>query len=422
MVVLGLALCAAPLAVRGQADGEAISCGTYRRIHSITPSAHAFVDDFEQNLSQWEVPGHSFARRVDSGDPSHRMVLELTPNNTAECVLVRRSTGWEKYRVEGEVLFPEHDDSYFGFVYGYRQVAARTDFGCIYIKGNGSYVVVNPHRDGNASRALYGECTVTLPASRKVEAGRWYPFKAEVIGSTCHFYFQDLQTPCITFDDWEYSTGQTGFKPRLLGSACWVDNIHIRPITAFAYQGVSRPENRAYHPQRLLTRWKGLGPFNQPIPEVESVTEADACDIVYQGSHRRFSDFATDSRGCLLTGRICRYSTDEKFAYFITRHTSAMDTDAWLEVSSTDEIGVWVNAVFIGNVPQQESAWYDFSINPEHKGSALKIPLRAGANAILFRVKGGNYSGDGLYARITPPGDDQDPYYPRTPALITTVP
>jgi hypothetical protein len=364
-----------------------------------------FSDDFEKDLSQWELPNPSFARRVESGNPPHGTVLELTPNNTAACALVRGSIGWENYCVEGEVLFPASGESYFGLVYGYRQNAGRTDFGCIYVKGNGSYVAVNPHLDGNASRALYEERRVFLPPGREIQPGRWYPFKAEVIGSTCHFYFQEMQVPVVTFGDWQYSSGQMGFKPRLLGSAFWLDNIRARPITDLAYRGTPQPSGIDYQPHALLTEWKALGPFSQRMLEVESAKEPEKCDLAYKGEHRRFLEFTSDSRGCLVTGRICRYTTDEKYAYFLASPASGKNTDAWLELSTTDEMGVWVNSVFIGNVPKQDYAWYDFSTNPKHKGCVLKIPLRSGRNHLLLCVKGGNYSGDGFYARIAPIDD-----------------
>lgn len=67
---------------------------------------------------------------------------------TARLVLRRPSIdSGAGVRVEGEVLFPESGHSYLGLIYNYGEAKGRIDFGSIYIKGNDSYIRVNPHRD-----------------------------------------------------------------------------------------------------------------------------------------------------------------------------------------------------------------------------------------------------------------------------------
>ena len=134
---------------------------------------------------------HHFKEKMIALDANHKSILKLTPNKTAECVVLKNSDKWNGVLIEGEVLFPNDRHNYFGLVYNY-QDDERKDFGCIYLKGNDSYIRVNPHRDGNASRTLYEEFKTDLTGSQKININEWIPFKAEIIGSECHFYIKDL--------------------------------------------------------------------------------------------------------------------------------------------------------------------------------------------------------------------------------------
>ncbi len=106
-----------------------------------------FRDDFKGDLSGWELVGAHAVRIRDSGDPEHGRVLELEPDGSV-AALVKGSDQWGPLRIEADVLFPDDLDNYFGLIYHYTRGETRTDFGSVYIKGNGSYIRVNPWRDG----------------------------------------------------------------------------------------------------------------------------------------------------------------------------------------------------------------------------------------------------------------------------------
>src|SRR5262245_44206756 len=108
-------------------------------------------EDFEDGLDRWELIGSGTARLAASGDARHNTVLELAPNGDA-AVLIRGSDRWPRVRLEGEMRFPTEDESYLGLVYAHTARAGRQDFGLIYVKGDDSYLQVNPHRDFNVSR------------------------------------------------------------------------------------------------------------------------------------------------------------------------------------------------------------------------------------------------------------------------------
>ena len=50
----------------------------------------------------------------------------------------------------------------------------------MYVKGNGSYIRVNPWRDGNVSRLLYEEYKTNLEEDQAIKIGEWHTFKMEV--------------------------------------------------------------------------------------------------------------------------------------------------------------------------------------------------------------------------------------------------
>jgi hypothetical protein len=355
-----------------------------------------FFDDFETNLSKWEYSDSGLVQITDTNDSIHRSVLKLIPNKTSDCILIKNSDKWSEVLIEGQVLFPTDKHNYLGLVYNYNQ-NERIDFGCIYIKGNDSYIRVNPHRDGNASRALYEEYKTNLIEEVKIKSNVWVSFKAEIIGSECHFYVQDMKKPKVIFKHFEYSSGKLGFKPRFAGGECWLDNIQVNQIAEFSY---TKPENHDsfdYQKESMLNRWKAIGPFCERIAQIE---EQRFDSLIIDEKEYRWYNFQTDDRGCLVVGKICRYSTNQRYAYFSTTVETDTATIGELTFSSLNNLQVWVNSKFIGSVEKQKYAWYDFVKNPEHKGKSLPIKLRKGTNTILILVEGANYSGDGFYAQI----------------------
>jgi len=356
-----------------------------------------FHDDFEADLGQWEYQGSGIAQIIKTEDLTHGSVLKLTPNRTAECVLIKDSDKWKSTVIKGQALFPSDQHDYLGLVYNYHE-ADRIDFGCIYIKGKGSYIRVNPHRDGNASRALYEEYKTALTGNAEIKVNQWFSFKAEIIGSECHFYVTDMEKPKVVFKYFEYPKGKMGFKPRLVGGEVWLDNISVDQIEGFSYSTSTGSNEIEYRQDLMINDWKALGPFNKRIAEIEK-SEKNV-PIYFAEKEYDWSDFVTDTRGCLLAGKICRFSTDQKLAYFSSQVNSEKNTQTEIQFSSLNNLHIWVNSKYAGAIEKQKHAWFDFFQEPEHAGNSLPISLRKGTNRILVLVEGGNYSGDGFYSRI----------------------
>jgi hypothetical protein len=287
-------------------------------IDSLKNKSIIFYDNYEDGFTKWEVEDTLSNRILSTGDPLHKHVLSLKPNNTAQCVLIKNSSDWSRYKIEGDVLFPTDGDSYMGFVYDYNKTADRIDFGCLYVKGNSNYVKVNPHRDGNASRSLYEEITAPLTGADIIYKNTWYHFKAEIIDSVCHFYFNDMTIPKITFSQYEFSRGSVGFKPRITGDDVWIDNIEVTSISDFAYKGGIKPDNIEYHPDELITNWYYIG----PLTERNEMVEKDEIDLTKEysinGLIYKWENFEADQRGCVVVGRVSRYVNAYKHTYFTT--------------------------------------------------------------------------------------------------------
>ncbi|MFD2587956.1 hypothetical protein ACFSQJ_13505 [Croceitalea marina] len=356
-----------------------------------------FEDNFETGLDNWEVENIGIAEIITTEDKLHKSVLQLTPNKTAECILVKDSDKWDKVVIKGEALFPTDRHDYLGLVYNYNKTE-RADFGCIYIKGKGSYIRVNPHRDGNASRALYEEYRTPLANDAEIKKNKWFSFKAEIIDAECHFYVTDMKTPKVVFQHYEYPKGKLGFKPRLAGGEVWMDNISIERIDDFSYVAPMSQTDINYNREALINNWKALGPFSKRINEVEGSTKNQTLRV--DGQKFEWKNFSTDVRGCLLAGKISRFKTNQKLVYFSTQINSNKNKQIKIHFGSLNNLHVWVNSNYIGLIEKQKLAWFDFFENSEHSGQSLPITLDKGANRILVLVEGGNYSGDGFYSHV----------------------
>lgn len=347
-----------------------------------------FTDDFESDLNGWELYGQGAAQIIDSGDAVHKRVLLLRPQGDVYA-LVKKSAEWGGVRLEGEVLFPDEIDNYLGVVYNFQRRNRRTDFGLIYIKGNDSYLIVNPHRDFNVNRTLYEEYRTPLKGDAAIRAGKWQRFKAEIIGNTCYFYVGNMEVPQIIFSALELSSGAVGLQPRSVGGDVWVDNVAVTSINEFSYKGKTLPNAPKYESEPLLTNWETIGPFEQTNDE-----------LARNPAKAGWSQFETDARGAVVTGRLVDYHGPKTVAYFRTRVQSENDRQAFLQISTVDDLALWVNGRFHWFIPRGGLAWYDFWKNPEHKGQRIPIELRKGANDLIFRVRGGVYASGGFFARI----------------------
>ena len=362
-----------------------------------------FNEDFEKSLSRWQLVGEESITIRDSGDEAHGKILQLQPNEVVYA-LVRRSGNWGNVRVEADFLFPDDTDSYLGFIYNYSD-QGRTDFGNIYIKGNGSYLRANPRRDGNVSRLLYEEYRTPLKGSDAIVIGKWHRMMSEIQGNTCHFYVDDMTTPKLTFDLHERKSGLVGFEPRVVGSPVWIDNVRITSIDQLSYTGPPIPEIK-YSPEKLVTNWEFLGPFDRPIRAVENAPSGSS--LLIGGRRTEWQPFETDRRGAVITGRITEYFGSKPIAYFRTIVQSDTRKEVSLRISTTDEIAYSVNGQFEGFIYRDGymsgeddwNAWHDFWNNSDRAGRNAPVSLQPGENVILLRVRNGQFASGGFFARL----------------------
>jgi hypothetical protein len=349
-----------------------------------------FSDDFEKGLARWDVYGVGGVFVQDSGDPEHHQVMVLRPNGDV-LALIKGSERWDKVAIEGEVLFPDAQNNYLGIAYNFRQTGERMDFGLLYIKGNGSYLVPNPHRDFNVGRLLYEEYRTMLDGDAAITIGEWQHFKLEVVENAAHLYVGPGKTPQLTFPLFEFDSGMLGLQPRSVGGDVWVDNVKVTSIDKFSYAGPPRPFEFQYDPEALLTEWLVAGPMVQTDDALARDPEMfpDA-----------WQPFATDARGAVVTARVVDYHGPNAVAYFRTQVVTDESGSAMLNISTIDDLALWVNGRFQWFIPRTDHAWYDFWRNPEHDGQHIPLQLVTGSNEIILRVRGGAYASGGFYAWI----------------------
>ncbi len=373
--------------------------------NSNKPNEFSFFDNFENGLIKWELNNPAKLHIVESGDSEHGKVLALYPGGHNVHALIRDSDELTNIKIEGDVLFPYDEHNYLGLIYNYNVRGTRVDYGCIYIKGNGSYIRVNPHRDGHVSRTLHEEYKTLLGGNSAIIIGEWQHFKAELMDSVLHFYVGDMETPKITFNFHEFSSGRIGFEPRVSGSECWIDNIAVSSITEFNYKGQILPSHIEYKPEELITQWQSIGSFRRQIEQIESEGFPLNERIMVQNKSYVWKPFKADGRGCVVGGKVIEWMSGRNYAYFYSEVKSDDFRKAKLMFSTTNDLKVWLNSQYIGEIERTQFAWYDFWENPEHAGSELDITLTKGVNHLLILEKGlgfRGYSGDGFYARIVP--------------------
>jgi hypothetical protein len=292
-------------------------------------------------------------------------------------------------RIEGDVLFPDSTDSYLGVMYNARKLGDRWDFGLIYIKGDGSYLQANPHRDYNVSRTFYPEYRAELEGVAATRIGVWQRFRVEVVGRVAHFYVGDMETPRLIFPFADFESGSIGLQPRSVGGDVWLDNVTITSIHSFSYRGQD-PMRVTYAPDSLLTTWTVAGPFAQTH---DAVAQAP-------GAHDGWRAVAVDARGGLPTARIVDFHGPNTVAYFRTRVTAPDSGRYMLHLSTIDDLALWVNGTFHWFIPRAGVAWHDFWLTEAHAGRKIPVTLNRGVNDLVFRVRGGTYATGGFFMRL----------------------
>jgi hypothetical protein len=375
-------------------------------VASARPGELLFSDDFEEGAAGWEISNRDTITVIDSGDAAHGSVLRLAPADAQIGALIRGSERWPAYRIEADVLFPDDRNNYLGLIYHYVASEQRTDMGSIYIKGNGSYIRVNPRRDWNPARMLYEEYRTALTGADAIVIGEWQHFAAEVIGNVCHFYVGDMTVPKVTFDHYEGTTGRVGFKPRVVGGPVWLDNVRVVAIDGPSYTGPPRPVGMDHRPDELVTDWHVLGPLTRISVPVERAADPVPVKVDGDGVERGFEPFATDGRGAVVSGRVVEFLGSATVAYFATRIVVPQGVRAELQLSTIDDLALWNNGVFQGYVYRDTFAWHDVGRNPDHPPTD-SLPLEPGVNNVLVRVRGGGYAAGGFFARLAIPAPER---------------
>jgi hypothetical protein len=363
-----------------------------------------FSEDFEAGLDAWRLdPPEQFEILTDPGTSNR--VLQLAPNRGGFAhALIAASTDWRNLRFEGRFLFPTEGDGYLGFLYNYQETADHMDFGCLYVKSNGSYVRVSPHHDGNPSWRLYEELRFDLEGERRIQPRTWYPFRLDVRGNQAKLYIGELRQPVVTFDLFPHDWGAIGLEARPGGGEpVWVDDLRVSTLEPLAPlrgkvpgEAVKASIKSARTSPSALT-WEILTPL--AVGATEDLDVAAKPELLED----RWRPIHPDPRGALITGFATQYrSGDQTIAYLRTSFEVAEERDAptWRAVSSANRLDVYFNGYYRGTVAPERFIWPDFVSSPDHPGARIPIAPTAGRNELVIRVHGDRFAGGGFYAAV----------------------
>jgi hypothetical protein len=351
-------------------------------------------EDFENGLGRWRYESSEQVRLVqEPGTDNHVLVLDPIRPGYVHAIF-EPSRGWENTRMEGRFLFPEEGDGYLGFIHNLKQTDQRLDFGCLYVKSNGSYIRVSPHLDGNPSWRLHEELKVDLLGERRIKVGHWHRFRLDVVGKQVALYIDNMNQPLTRFDLFPNTAGAFGLEARPGGGApVWVDDLSFSRLN----DEVRDLEYPSMPPERVLS-WEQLGPF-----EVEETVPKKLPELPQQG----WQSVDPDARGMINTGLMTQYrSGDNNFVYLRTRLTQSEPEGAgptWLAISSANRLDVWLNGYFRGTVAAERFIWSDFLSAADHPGARLPLQLATGENEIIVRVHGRRFAGGGFFAAVQRP-------------------
>jgi hypothetical protein len=359
-------------------------------------SAHAadgpLIETFGAGLGRWHLDGAEFIEIITEPGTSNR-ILQLTPRPRAFAhALLAEPEDWMHLRVEGRFQFPTEGDGYLGFIYNYQETGARMDFGCLYVKSNGSYVRVSPHHDGNPSWRLYEEMKVNLDGERRIQTGVWYVFRLDVHENLAEFYLEDMNVPVVSFDLFPHRSGAIGLEARPGGGEpAWVDDIQISKLPARDRSG----------PQSVPTEalWEALGPLHSVRTTSESDDPTELPELPEEG----WSPIPPDARGALITGLLTQYRSGDKDVIYLRTTFEVSEGDdppTWLASSSANRMDVWLNGFYRGTVAPERFIWSNFLTSQDNPGTRTPIAPRIGVNEIVLRVYGRRFAGGGLYLSL----------------------
>ncbi len=150
----------------------------------------------------------------------------------------------------------------------------------------------------------------------------------------------------------------------------------------------------SYDPAAVATRWEVLGPLTRTEDDIARMSGSPGL---------RWRSFETDARGAVVTGTVVDFQGPNTVAYFRTRVPREAAGPAELQVSTADDLALWVNGRFAAFIPRGNAAWFDFYRTSSHAGQSIPLELVAGENELVFRVRGGVYASGGFFARVVDP-------------------
>ncbi len=351
------------------------------------------ADDFESGLGRWTTESPDGVEIVvEPGSTNH--VLQLTPERRGYVhALLADSSDFHDVRFEGRFLFPTEGDGYLGFIYNHRQTPGRTDFGCLYVKSNGSYIRISPHYDGHPSWRLYEDHRVDLEGERRIRVGDWHRFRLDVRGNAAAFYVDDMSAPAASFDLFAATSGALGLEARPGGGEpVWVDDVRISRL-----EPAPAPASAAAVPREGSLSWQVQGPAR--LDDDRSLDEPELPEDAWRA-------IAPDPRGAVITALVTQSrSGDLDVAYLRTRFevSDAAEAPTWLAISAANRIDVWFNGYYRGTVAPERYIWSDYLSSAKRPGARIPLSPSAGENRIVLRVHGRNFAGGGFYADLIRP-------------------
>jgi len=368
-------------------------------INLISPSCVSaqtlmFSDDFETDLRHWDLIEPALVKIVGEARSANHALM-LTPKAGGfSHVLLRGSEEYQNVRMEGRFLFPTEGHGYLGFIYNHQSSENRTDFGCVYVKSNGSYIRMSPHYDGNPSWRLYEELKINLDGAQQIQTGVWYQFRLDVISNYAHLYVNDMSTPVAEFDLFFGTKGALGLEARPgRGEPVWVDEIRVYELPS----NTDVPQEQ----ETLASTFANWETYGGVAGTVDSTT---AIPEFRDSEWRRISP---DRRGAVITGRLTQFTSGDDDIVYLRAKLNVDDPPApgWLAFSSANQLDIWLNGRYRGSVAPDSYIWADHATSAVHPGARLPVEPVAGENEVILRVHGDTFAAGGFFAQFLKTGE-----------------
>lgn len=358
-----------------------------------------YTESFERASSGWTPVGDSVAKVVPEPEAANT-VLELRPLRGRLSYVVFSGAGpQDSFRMTGRFLFPTEGDGYLGFVYGYQSDSDRIDYGCVYVKSNGSYIRFSPHFDGNPSWRLYEDLRVDLEGDRAIRLRDWHDFKLEVIDSSVSLYIDDMTSAVFTTDVIDIAAGMVGLEARPGGGEpAWVDDIRVR--------GLDDPGAKTNGTSGSV---QASGPISGWRIHDEILGSRFALDPRPVSGRDAWTAIQPDGRGAIITAQYTQRRPAGAGRYLLSATLEHDGHEAVLAFSSANSLDVWLNGERVGEVEPVDFIRAHHTTNPAHEGTHLSIRPRQGSNELLILVDPDRFAAGGFFVDVIEAGTGTGP-------------